>query len=112
MIFQSLSFILLFMPVTLAGWYGLHSLSGRALLPKDAPLVFLTLMSCIFYGRFSLRFLALLLISACVNYCVCLALLRGRLSSPGIRRGLLALGIRLQLSSLFVFQAFVWKKNH
>lgn len=97
------------MPVTLAGWYLLRSLSGRA------GEIYLTIMSMIFYGMFSLQFLAILSAGAVVTYLAVMAAGGIRTGDPAgektlirsIRpRAALAGGIIVQLALLFAFKYY------
>ncbi len=63
MIFNSYSFIFIFLPLALFGWFWLFGL-GRDKLAK----MYMTLLSFVFYGMFNLQFVPILLFSALVNY--------------------------------------------
>ena len=58
MLFNSFSFILIFMPVVLVIWHGLGRLGKEKL--RD---VFLIAASLVFYGLFSVEFVVILIIS-------------------------------------------------
>ena len=60
MLFNSYEFLFLFLPVILLGYYVLFARRGR--------LVFLTLMSYVFYGWWDYRFCALMLLSTLIDY--------------------------------------------
>ena len=60
MLFNSYEFLFLFMPVVLLGYYGLFVRRGQ--------LVFLTVMSYVFYGWWDYRFCALMLLSTIIDY--------------------------------------------
>jgi D-alanyl-lipoteichoic acid acyltransferase DltB (MBOAT superfamily) len=61
-LFNSYSFLFLFLPVTLAGFFALGRFGGRA------AAAWLTLLSLVFYAYWDVRWLALLLGSILVNY--------------------------------------------
>jgi len=61
-LFNSVIFLLVFLPLALLGWYGLRSTKLR--------LLFLTLMSFVFYAFWDWRFLGLMLASIFVDYAV------------------------------------------
>ena len=90
MVFNSFLFILLFLPSTVAGWFLLNRRSG------SAAEWFLIGMSLWFYGSFSLWYLAVLAVSAALNYAV-----GSRV--PG-KKGLLGAGIVLNLILLGWFK--------
>ncbi len=62
MTFNSYIFILLFLPLTLIGYFGINK-TGKYKL----GLLWLTGMSCWFYGAFSIEYLLLFAVSICVN---------------------------------------------
>lgn len=63
MLFNSFFFILIFLPLSLLGWFGLNHFHKDRLAK-----VFLIGMSCWFYGAFGTEFLPVLLTSVFVNY--------------------------------------------
>ena len=63
MVFNSFLFLLIFLPLCMAGWYGLHALRRPRL-----ALAFLIGMSLWFYGSFSAAGVFVLLLSLLVNY--------------------------------------------
>lgn len=63
MVFNSYIFILLFLPVTLIGYYGLMRFKKG-----DAARLFLTAVSLVFYAYFRPVYLPVLIGSICVNY--------------------------------------------
>lgn len=63
MLFNSYIFILIFLPLSLAGWFGLNQLHH-----EKAAKVFLILMSFWFYGMFGTQFIPILLVSVFANY--------------------------------------------
>lgn len=90
MVFNSFLFILIFLPITIAGWFLLNRRSG------SAAEWFLIGMSLWFYGSFNPWYLAVLAVSATLNYAV------GR-RAPGKKR-LLCVGIVLNLVFLGWFK--------
>ena len=88
MLFNSLEFLVFFLPVTLVGFF----LLGRMIVPK-AALVWLVTMSAVFYAWWSVHYL-LLAVMLVANYGFGLWL-----QQPGrpVRRGVLAAGIVLNL---------------
>jgi alginate O-acetyltransferase complex protein AlgI len=62
MLFNSVIFLFVFFPVILIGWYGLKDTRIR--------LVFMTLMSFVFYGYWDYRFVFLMLASIVLDYYV------------------------------------------
>lgn len=99
MLFNSYIFILLFLPVTLAGYYLLNHIKKY-----NWGLVWLFGMSLWFYGYFNARYLAIILISVCTNFTV------GRwlyiLADQKKRKILLAVGIILNIGGIFYFKYF------
>lgn len=60
MLFNSAFFLLLFLPIALLGWYNIKTLNGR--------LIFMTVISSIFYGYWDYRFVFLMLGSVVLDY--------------------------------------------
>ena len=75
MIFNSYSFLFLFLPVTLAGFY----LLGRT--TQKGAALWLLLASLVFYCSWDVRFLPILLLSMSGNYWMCGRILSGQQSS-------------------------------
>ncbi len=65
MLFNSFSFILIFLPIVLLGWHGLNHITKERLAD-----IFLVAASLYFYGLFSKEFVLLLLISCCITYII------------------------------------------
>lgn len=63
MLFNSYIFVLLFLPITLVGWYALNKLNKCKL-----ALAFLTAMSLWFYGYFNIKYLFIIVFSILGNY--------------------------------------------
>jgi D-alanyl-lipoteichoic acid acyltransferase DltB (MBOAT superfamily) len=98
MLFNSVVFIFVFMPITLAGYYLLNAYG----LWRGAS-AWLVLASAVFYGWFSIPYLAMLVVLTLFNYCVGTALARDfRAGSP--RVWLLAFGIGVDLAVLAYFK--------
>lgn len=93
MLFNSYLFMLIFLPVCVAGWY----LCGRLDKPRLSTL-FLLAMSLWFYAANDLRGLAVLLASALVNWAI------GRKLTGHPRKPLLILGVLLNLGTLGVLK--------
>ncbi|PJG50099.1 membrane-bound O-acyltransferase family protein [Bradyrhizobium forestalis] len=97
MLFNSYPFILLFLPVVLAGYFRLGRRSNLA------PVIWLALASITFYALGSWQFVALLLISIAFNYGVGHLLIVAELKVPQ-RRAALALGVVGDLLVLGIFK--------
>lgn len=93
MVFNSYSFILIFLPVCII-IYRLLCLTRKAFLPK----VFLLCASLFFYGFNNYKALIVLCISILVNYLISYFIKRARLQSVG--KALLISGIILNLAAL------------
>ena len=99
MLFNSFLFIFIFLPLTLAGWYGLNRYKHY-----ETAKAFLAGMSLWFYGYFNFYYLAIILVSIIVNYSLSF-LLKSITSKPGRRIGLLT-GIVFNLGLLFYFKYY------
>lgn len=99
MLFNSLIFITVFLPLALAGWYLLQRLGN----PAYAKL-FLTSMSFWFYGYYNISYLWILLFSLILNYA--LSALFDKARALGLRRALLLTGVFLNLGMLFYYKYF------
>jgi len=95
MLFNSHVFILLFLPLTLAGFF----LLGRLKDMRPARLWLLT-ASLIFYGWWSLTYLGLLLGSMLANYALGRRIGAVRASAPGQARALMLLGVAANVGLL------------
>jgi alginate O-acetyltransferase complex protein AlgI len=60
MLFNSSIFIFIFLPIALLGWYNIKNLKGR--------LIFMTIMSSVFYGYWDYRFVLLMMGSIIMDY--------------------------------------------
>ncbi|MBR0092745.1 MAG: MBOAT family protein [Lachnospiraceae bacterium] len=98
--FQSYSFVFLFLPVLLAGWYLLLRRGGRRY-----ALSFLCVMSLLFYASFGIRALLIFTSDAAVTF-----LISRLLQAPFLRKHpkkrllLCAAGVLLQLALLLLFK--------
>lgn len=104
MLFNSYIFILLFLPLTLAGYYILNRYKKY-----DYALIFLTFMSFIFYGYNNIYYLIILIGSILVNYLLSLKIHANKSKS------LTVIGVLLNLGILFFFKYydfFIDNMNH
>lgn len=99
MLFNSLIFIAIFLPIALIGWYSLQKLE-RPIYAK----IFLVGMSLWFYGYFNIRYLAILVVSVLANY-GCSRFFE-YCSTHSRRKLVLALGLTINLGLLFYFKYF------
>lgn len=99
MLFNSVIFIVVFLPLALLGWYGLQQLKN----PIYARL-FLIGMSLWFYGYYNPWYLLILLASLLGNYGC--SILFDRIQGQKGRRVVLGLGLFLNLGLLFYFKYF------
>src|SRR5437879_570807 len=97
MLFNSHSFIFLFLPTVLLGYFVLGRRSHLA------PVVWLTLASVVFYAFGGWRFVPLLLASIAFNYGVGHLLIARKLP-PGARFSVLAIGVAGDLVVLGIFK--------
>lgn len=96
MLFNSFFFILIFMPLMLAGWYTLNHF--HMYLPAE---FFLILMSIWFYGSFGIKFLFILLFQTIIGYFISLMI-----SHFGNRRIFLFVSVVFELGILFIFKYY------
>lgn len=97
MLFNSFRFLFVFLPITLLGFHLLGRFGRRPVI------LWLALMSVVFYAAWNAVFVLFLLGSILVNYAVSRIITRPPECSPA-RRRLLALGIALNLLPLFYFK--------
>src|ERR1700730_294797 len=97
MLFNSYQFILVFLPITLAGYF----LLGKA--RNLAPILWLALASLVFYSFSNWQFVPLLLASVAFNYVIGLLLISKRLR-PGLRAAVLTIGVAGDLLVLGTFK--------
>ena len=99
MLFNSVIFISIFLPVAVLGWYLLQKLENPAFAKA-----FMIGMSFWFYGYYNISYLWVLLVSLCFNYGV--SALFEMDFTVNRRRSLLSLGILGNLGLLFYFKYF------
>ena len=97
MVFTSSVFLYLFLPLFLIVYY---------LLPPRARLFWILAASWVFYGWWRLDFLALIAAATCWTYLAGLRIGRLRGGAGGRARGVLALGVALNLGVLGYFKYF------
>ncbi|RKM59804.1 MBOAT family protein [Butyrivibrio sp. CB08] len=96
--FNSFIFILCFLPLTLAGYFGLNSLGKKKL-----SQAFLLIMSLWFYGYFNASYLLVICGSIIVNFLISRAFKK---VAETQKKGLLILGIVFNVSLIFYFKYF------
>lgn len=94
--FNSFTFILLFLPVLVAGWHILNRIHKYTV--ADG---FLTLMSLYFYYTFGASFLAILIVSICVNYLISFIMTKVK---ENTLKALKVIGVLFNLGLLFYFK--------
>ncbi len=99
MLFNSYIFVFLFFPLAVAGYYWLHHMRL-----EKAALGYLTVMSMIFYGYNSTRYLIILMVSIAVNYL--LVRVMNRWETTAGRRLFLILGVLYNIGILFCFKYY------
>lgn len=99
MLFNSTVFTVIFLPMSLVGWYGLQQCKS----PVPAKL-FLVGMSLWFYGYYNPWYLLILVGSLAVNHGVSVAL--SHVSKKKLRRLLFVVGICANIGLLFYFKYF------
>jgi len=99
MLFSSYTFICVFLPITLLGYYFLIGLSKRA------SFVWLVLCSYAFYGYWNISFLPLLIASTIFNYLIGLAI--HRYQSESRRHQLVLVGTIVNCGLLFFYKYLV-----
>lgn len=99
MLFNSVIFISLFLPIALIGWFLLNRLGY-----SGCAKVFLTGMSLWFYGYYNVSYLWILLGSILFNYGI--SVLLERAGARTARRWLLGIGIGGNLGLLFYYKYF------
>ncbi|MGW1418949.1 MBOAT family O-acyltransferase [Bradyrhizobium manausense] len=97
MLFNSYPFILLFLPVVLAGYFALGRRSNLT------PVIWLALASIVFYAIGNWQFVALLLLSIVFNYGVGHLLIVAKLG-PSRRKAALVIGVTGDLLVLGIFK--------
>lgn len=99
MLFNSYIFVLLFLPLCLAGYFGLNHRKHYTIAQ-----VFLLAMSLWFYAYFNLSYLAIILSSIILNYLF--TLLMARTHQPVFRKLEIIAAVALNLGILFYFKYF------
>lgn len=99
MVFSSYTFLMVFLPIVVAGFYALRGFGVR-----NASLSFLLLGSFAFYGYWSLTHLALLIGSVAINFFT--GQLTASLQTRHWRKLILIAGILFNLSLIFWFKYF------
>ena len=99
MLFNSLIFITIFLPIALIGWYGLQKLE-KSIYAK----IFLVGMSLWFYGYFNISYLVILLVSVLANY-GCSKLYEYCFTQTK-RKTVLGMGLFINIGLLFYFKYF------
>ena len=99
MLFNSYLFLLLFLPIALAGHYVAGAISLRL------AALWLCLTSVVFYGWWNPQFVALLALSIAFNYLVSLLILRlqGRVRLQALATGT---GVAIDLAALVHYKYF------
>ena len=101
MFFNSLQFVFLFVPATLAGYFWLGKI-GRQLAP-----FWLAAASLVFYASWNPEYIPLLLASVAFNYLIGLLILHSA-ARPRRRNWLLALGVAVDLLVLAYYKYLHW----
>lgn len=96
MSFQSYSFILLFLPILLLGYYAINK-AGK----YKAGILFLTIMSLIFYGCYGMEYLLLLVASIGVNQLFVCGMEK---TSTVVKRALFLLALLFNIGLLLYFK--------
>jgi len=99
MLFNSVIFIMVFLPAALLGWYLLQQLKWAGW-----ARIFLVGMSLWFYGYYNVYYLWILIVSVLFNFICARFLSQSR--SVGLRKVLLLCGIAGNLALLFYFKYF------
>ena len=99
MLFNSTIFITVFLPIALIGWYCLKNVKV-----SQIAKIFLVGMSLWFYGYYNVRYLAILVVSLMVNF-LCSQLFE-YCHTKVKRKGVLALGLFVNIGLLFYFKYF------
>lgn len=100
MLFNSYIFVLLFLPAAVAGYYAINRFKRYR-----AANIFLIGMSLWFYGYFNPSYLLIICGSIVVNYLASKGMERWG-QRPRLKRGVLILGICINISVIFYFKYF------
>lgn len=105
MVFHSYLFILFFLPVSVIGYYLCQKVNkGRSGIPKEGGVLWLLLVSALFYGYSSLYALLFLLADCGVNYGLAYGMRRQ--SDKTRKRLLLAAGIVINIGALLLIRYY------
>lgn len=97
MLFNSYIFILLFLPLSLTGWFLLNKTKSEIL-----PKIFLLGMSLWFYAYFNIKYLPIIVISIIANYL--LYLVMKKTDKKALRRTMFWTGMILNIGILFYYK--------
>jgi D-alanyl-lipoteichoic acid acyltransferase DltB (MBOAT superfamily) len=97
MLFNSIAFLFVFLPIALIGFQLLAAFS------RQAAIAWLALASITFYGFWSARFVLVLLVSVSFNYGSAVVIDRWR-QKPKIQSAILAVAVAVNLASLCYFK--------
>ena len=97
MLFNSYIFIMLFLPLSLVGWFLLNKTKSEKL-----PKIFLLGMSLWFYAYFNIKYLPIIIISIIVNYLLYLGMKKS--DKEIFRKSLFLFGIILNIGILFYYK--------
>ena len=97
MLFNSYIFILLFLPLSVVGWFLLNKTKSEKL-----PKIFLLGMSLWFYAYFNIKYLPIIIISIIVNYLLYIGMKKS--DKKALRKGLFLFGIILNIGILFYYK--------
>ena len=99
MLFNSFSFILLFLPITLIGWFLLNKLENKSFAD-----IFIIAMSLFFYSRFGVDIMLIMCASIVANYVISAAM--NQFNARAKVRALKIIGIIVNLAFLFYFKYY------
>ncbi|MCQ2484319.1 MAG: MBOAT family protein [Clostridia bacterium] len=97
MLFNSYIFILLFLPLALAGWFLLNKTKSEML-----PKVFLLGMSLWFYAYFNIKYFPIIVISIIANYLLYLVMKKS--DNKVLRKAMFCIGMILNIGILFYYK--------
>jgi alginate O-acetyltransferase complex protein AlgI len=97
-LFNSAIFLLCFLPVALVGWYSIGNLKGR--------LIFLTVMSSIFYGYWDYRFVGLMMCSILLDFFCGKQIFKFKERNDKVARRWMVTSIVINLCILLFFKYF------
>lgn len=97
MLFNSYEFILLFLPLSLIGFFLINRWRGR-----EAAIVWLVIASLLYYGWWNPRYLLLILLSMAFNFSM--GRLLGGTGQPAAKKLILTTGVGLNLALLAYFK--------